>query len=784
LGPGGASFEDDTADGISAARSPTWRRIGPDAIGVGCTVLAAVLVLVPALRPGVSLGPFDVLSRLALTARPGVTVHNAMQSDQILFFVPMTNAAWQQVHNGHLPLWNPYNVLGTPLAFNWESGVFSLPMLLGYLAPVGFAYTVVVLAKLVIAGTGAYVFGRVLGLRPLSATTGAVAFELSGTMLHYSGWSLTGVTCWYGWVFAAAMLTVSSRRRVLGMCMLPVSVAFAIYGGYPAGLAILAGALAVFVVLHLATGLRSGGARAGPALVRLAGGVLLGASLGAPLLLPGVQLGLESARRYAPGNTQSYPLSHLPDLLASGLQGANFKTSAYLGVVAVALAVVGAASLRRRRDALALAVIAVLAGLLTYVSAADRLAHLLPGGRDVNWDQAVSAMTFALAILCAIGVEHLLDPETSARARDVALGAFAGCGLVVGLVELAIAIGANGVGSYQSSLIWPAAQAVAGVALLALLRPRNPRRLRAGVGVDGRSVAALLFSVQAAFLITSGVSFWSLSSSFFSPTAEVSTLQRSLGDNTVGLGLCTGLGSVQPFAQEVGIRADANIGYGVKEMAVYDPILPEAYYRAWFSISGQRTPVELSRLGIFCPSIGTVAEAQALGVSYVLEPPGDRGPIGTVYERSIGPESLWFVPGSARATVSTATAGASCAAPGPAAPVPVTETSPGSWRIVVDSGAPKLLCLRLTAAPGWRATIDGRPLGLRTWEKGMMLEARAGPGRHFVALSYWPVLFSAGLLVALCSLLVLAGGSVVAAIRGRRARVETQEPEAKVSSPR
>ena len=63
-----------------------------------------------------------------------------------------------------LPLWNPDSVLGTPLAFNWQSGVFSLPALLGYLFPLHLAYTVQVMATLVIAGTGVYVLGRLLGM--------------------------------------------------------------------------------------------------------------------------------------------------------------------------------------------------------------------------------------------------------------------------------------------------------------------------------------------------------------------------------------------------------------------------------------------------------------------------------------------------------------------------------------------------------------------------------------------------------------------------------------------
>ena len=87
--------------------APTRRRWLGDVVGVTVVVVAVLAVLAPALRPGVTLGPYDLLSRVGLTARPGVRVHSTFPSDQVLYFLPMLNLAWHQVHSGHLPLWNP-----------------------------------------------------------------------------------------------------------------------------------------------------------------------------------------------------------------------------------------------------------------------------------------------------------------------------------------------------------------------------------------------------------------------------------------------------------------------------------------------------------------------------------------------------------------------------------------------------------------------------------------------------------------------------------------------------
>ena len=151
-----------------------------DVGGLGWTVLAALAVMAPLLRPGVSLGSFDLLTRIGLTQQPGVTVHSQFPADQVLYFLPLTNAAWHQVHAGHLPLWNPDNVLGMPLAFSWQSAVFSLPVLVSYLVPVHLAYTVIVLVKFLLAGTGTYFLCRVLGLRPSARRSAAPSSNCRG----------------------------------------------------------------------------------------------------------------------------------------------------------------------------------------------------------------------------------------------------------------------------------------------------------------------------------------------------------------------------------------------------------------------------------------------------------------------------------------------------------------------------------------------------------------------------------------------------------------------------
>ncbi len=116
-------------------------------------------MLLPALSRGRMLGAYDWLSQYGLTEHAGTVVRDPFSGDQITQMIPWTNLAWSQVHQGHVPLWNPWSALGMPLAFNWQSATFSLPALVGYAAPLRYAYTVQVIVTLWVAGSGAYFLG-------------------------------------------------------------------------------------------------------------------------------------------------------------------------------------------------------------------------------------------------------------------------------------------------------------------------------------------------------------------------------------------------------------------------------------------------------------------------------------------------------------------------------------------------------------------------------------------------------------------------------------------------
>jgi Bacterial membrane protein YfhO len=740
------------------SRRPSWTR---DALGVAWVLAAAIGLFIPALVHGASFGPFDVLSRYGLTANPKMPVHNLVTTDQIDELIPWATLAWTQVHHGQLPLWNPYTALGMPLAFNWQAAPFGVPALIGYLAPLRLEYTVQVVVTVAIAGTGMYLLCRVLRMGVVAAAFGATLFELSGPMIGWLGWPVTSVVAWAGWLLAASLLVIGGKRRGRSIAFFAVVLAAAVYAGQPNTLAVLMPVLVVFWVVLL--GLRAPRLRGtGPILrpaIDLVVAIAAGLGLSAPLALPGLQL-TSDAVRIGSKYFAALPLHDLVHLVfqtfdSSASVGFSSITTnyypesvAYVGVIALVLVVVGTVTAWRRREVIAFGAVVIVSALLVFVSP---LVSALAKSADlpIDWHRGLMTMAVGLSVLAAFGMESLI------RLRNRVPVLVAGGFLCVALWLLYIWFEGRGhlappLSTIRAhSFVWPAIDTalglvVAGALVLATRRHgarSAPHRPRPAIGLWAG--VALLIG-ETAFLVAVGGPPLPSSPTFFSPTPQVRALQSEVGTSLVGFGTGSCANVVVP---QVGILQEANDAYGVDELAAYDPLLSRQYTRSW--------PGSLLFSSLFCPKVSTLAEARLYGVSFVLEPVHSAAPAGGVFDTQIGNEALYRMPGAASATLTPSPlAGPLPPAAAPGRPVAVEHASPSTWRIDTVAPTSQVLRLRLTAVPGWHATIDGRPLALLPFHD-VMLQARIPAGRHTVELSYWPSTFTIGIVVAICTALGL-----------------------------
>jgi hypothetical protein len=455
-----------------------------------------------------------------------------------------------------------------------------------------------------------------------------------------------------------------------------------------------------------------------------------------------------------------------------------FDTAAYIGAVGIALAVLGVVRGWHRPEVVALTVLGIIAALIVFAPPVEALILHLPLLRTIDWHRTLMMLSLCLAVLAGVGVDALVR-GSHRRSDDILLGS-----VLAGLLVLLAAlwwIGPSGLDAVDTSLrrqslAWPLA--TTGGALIVVIvhavvtkgtgaRRGGRHTAQPGRAARPRSVGqvagGLLLLLETAFLVAAGAPIWSSSPQFARPTPAVTTLEHAVGDSTVGFGTFTCFAG--PAVTALGVLPEANSLFDLHEFDFYDPILPKEYVSSWSGAS--RTPAAIPVYNSFCPAITTAAQARLFGVTYVLEPKGHPRPTGAVFVRTIGNESLYHVPGSADATLTPDTSSTGLPADDvPSTPVPVAHPSPSSWHIVTSSADDQVLRLHLTNEPGWKATIDGRPLALSPYA-GVMLQARIPAGHHVIELHYWPSLFTAGLVVAGASLVVLAASTIVV-VRRRR----------------
>ncbi len=129
-----------------------------------------------------------------------------------LQFIPWRAYAWESLRQGVLPLWNPLNGMGAPLAANYQLALFYPPSWIAYLfAAVGgvpwlaWSHTLLVALHLILAGWGMARLAKSFGLGALAQTVSALAFSLGGFVVARAGFfSMVWTAAWLPWVLLAA----------------------------------------------------------------------------------------------------------------------------------------------------------------------------------------------------------------------------------------------------------------------------------------------------------------------------------------------------------------------------------------------------------------------------------------------------------------------------------------------------------------------------------------------------------------------------------------------------
>lgn len=350
------------------------------------------------------------------------SVQNTLLGDVTYQMYPWHAFVWERLRAFQLPLWNPYNGAGMPLLANGVAAPLAPLELVGALLPVDLGLSLIVPAKLVVAGAGMALFLRRLGCSRSAIWIGSVAFMFSGFMVVWLGWPQTQagmVLPWLFWSADGAIVEGGTRWMVASaLCNL-----CGLLGGHPETSAHEMYSTAFYAMWRLVQVRRSGEGDPFHRLLCYAGGTAIGIMLAGIQLIPLVEYLQRSAvleMRSQSGPERPLPnwtlLTWVAPLLVGhpgratyqSALGMNFNEQCgFVGISALALMGASTFSSRRRWIAGGFIVLALAAGSMAYGGPLRQLLLYLPALKLAANARFVFIIGFALATLAALGVTNI-----------------------------------------------------------------------------------------------------------------------------------------------------------------------------------------------------------------------------------------------------------------------------------------------------------------------------------------------------------------------------------------
>ncbi|HEU4643902.1 MAG TPA: hypothetical protein VFS44_15740 [Gemmatimonadaceae bacterium] len=728
-------------------------------------------------------------------------------------------AASQLRATGHFPLWNPYIFSGMPFVASMNGDLFYPTALLRLVLPTDVAMTWSFLIHVFLAGFFAYLFLRAWGFGFLPSLIGGLAYLMGGPIASYvmpghdgklyvsaltplALWMLVrGIRDGRPWAFGVLAFTIGiatlSPHPQLLQYMLLVSGAFAIWLAFGGG---EGGRPPRDVALR----------RLGAALVAVVVGMVMGAVQYLPVFQyvawsprAGGLKGWEFATSY------SFPPEELINTMVPqftgildhywGRNGIHFH-SEYLGVVVLALAVLGFSCVRRGKRTgfarfwLGVLVVALLWSLGSYTPFFSLVYAVVPG---TKFFRAPSTMFYvvglAIAVFAALGLERVLARDVTRRYAVgwlIAGGVILLLGVTGALTSMAEAIARpeladfvqDNAGDLLVGAIRSAAFVLAGAVVLLLLALDR---------LAPRAAAAALIALAAADLWSIERMYWLFSapaSKLYASDATIDFLNhQSEPGRVLPVPLAPLQGVHDPFYLGDALmthRVRQVLGYHGNELGRYDELLGKAggQYRqianpqVWRLLNVRYLLTNSGDLKL--PGTTKVAgpAMNAAGDSaYVYRLPGDnpaawvapvivKAPDDAVLATVLDPR---FDAGRAALfDTSAAVKGEQISAlPEPSATtVHVGRYDPGHIELELSQPAARgsALVMSENYYPGWRATVDGKPATVGRTDL-VLIGVPLPEGARRVSLDFSSAPYERGKLVSILALLAslaMIGGGI------------------------
>ncbi|MEI6633997.1 MAG: YfhO family protein [Chlamydiota bacterium] len=410
-------------------------------------------------RDACCIGLFCIIAALVfrggLDPRAPVVIAHHAQNDITQQFYPWRVFAFGLLKKGIIPLWNPYQMCGYPFVASWQSAVFYPPNLVFLVLPAWRAINYSFASHILLAGVGTYLFMRIVSGSRFAALVSGLSFMLSSTLILRVFAGHLSLVCAIPWFPAGLIAAEGWLRTRRGIWAVAGGAAFAmqILAGHPQTAYYSAVSIALYLAIRGLYAPRGGRASA---LLRgcVFGAVaaVLGASLAAVQLLPGIELVRHSARGASAGAANAGLASFAPENLLTCVMPDAFgdfvsvfcwgrhylwDEAVYIGILPLALALIALLCARSRcvYGAASLAMATFLIAMGPHTPLAGPWIRFIPGFALLGGPTKILFVTvFALCCMAGMGGRYVVGGMARRKyCRAAAWGVLASVALLVTL---------------------------------------------------------------------------------------------------------------------------------------------------------------------------------------------------------------------------------------------------------------------------------------------------------------------------------------------------------------
>ncbi len=157
----------------------------------------------------------------------GLPYKNFLITDPVRQIYPWRNLSINQIKDLQIPLWNSYNLSGTPLLANFQSVVFYPFNLLFFLIPFNISWSILIFIQPLLAGIFLYYYLNNLKLKKTASFLGALAFSFSGFSIAWLEWgTVLNTALWLPLILLATDKIFDEFRNKYNRKVLYWSIAF------------------------------------------------------------------------------------------------------------------------------------------------------------------------------------------------------------------------------------------------------------------------------------------------------------------------------------------------------------------------------------------------------------------------------------------------------------------------------------------------------------------------------------------------------------------------------